>query len=376
MSRSSHHPFILSLIVGVHFAAVMFLLPLLPGLGAGSPWLETAFALSHIAALPLMGRLADRRGVRFTLALSLLGQLLAFGLLFASRSPEILLVARLLSGSSSAVLPACFAAVRRGAKNERSLSRGIAIVMLGITAGGGLGAVVSGVFSQRPDVAAGIIIAGVLLAFASVQMLKDDPAEGAKPRSSSAWHRDLKEVLLSRPLRSMAFVFLATSSGFHLYRTLLPYRFEEPWQAGTALAFLAAAIGLSQLVFVLRPVAADRALRGYLATLCSALAGFLLGIPPSILPALLLSLLVLGGSIGAADVLGGAALARFTKYGNAGSAAGMVFGIGALGKVAGPSLATLFTKELSLGFTLAALLGFTGLLILLRLTRLRLAKQK
>lgn len=367
MPRSSHHPFILSLIVGVHFAAVTFLIPLLPSLGRGSPWLETAFALSHIIALPLMGRLADRRGTRFALTLSLLGQFFAFGLLFASRSPEILLAARLISGSSSAVLPVCFAAVRRGARDDRSLSRGIAIVMLGITAGGGLGAVVSGAFSQRPDVAAGIIIAGVLLALAGIRMLEDDPAEEAKPRPSSAWHRDLKEVLLSRPLRSMAFVFLATSSGFHLYRTLLPYRFEEPWQAGTALAILSTGIGISQLVFVLRPVAADRALRGYLLALFCAFAGFLLGIPLSIV-ALLLSLLILGGSIGAADALGGAALARFTKYGNAGAAAGMVFGIGALGKVAGPSLAALFTPLPWQGFALATLLGLTGLLILLRLT--------
>ena len=400
---SSRHVFILSLAVGMQFAAVTFLLPLLRGLGTESPWLESAFYLAHITALPLLGLLADRWGTRRVLTLSLLGELLAFGLLAWSLEPGILLSARLLSGASSAVLPVCFAWVRRGTQNEHELSRGIATVMLGITAGGASGALVAGLFSQNLGTAVSLLILGNALTLALVRTLPDRsekpgitrgihdkspttvrdwgqiwracglPVRSSGAKAGSKFRPQSPRQIERRrhkasPLLSMALVFLFVSTGFFLYRTLLSFRFEDARTAALALALLSLGAGAAQIALVLKPVPVNAALKGFLGCLFVAEVSFILGIEVTG-TLVLFSLALLGPAIGAADVLGGATLASFTQKEKAGISSGMIFGIGALGKILGPSLAAVFSTSLPQGFFLAALFGTAGLVILLRLTR-------
>ncbi len=365
MTTRAHRLFVLSLVVGMQFAAVTFLLPLLRDLGPKSPWLEAAFYLAHIAALPLLGLLADRWGTRRVLTLSLLGELLAFGFLAWNLESGALLLARLLSGAGSAVLPVCFAWVRRVAQNERELSRGIAAIMLGITAGGASGALVSGLLSQHLGTAVLLLILGNALALALVQTLPHEPART---------HQWLKSKLsdLSPPLLSMALVFLFVSTGFFLYRTLIPFRFEDTRTAALALALLSLGAGAAQITLVLKPVPTNAALKGFLGCLFVVVVSFILGIErqaTSVAADVVFSLALLGPAIGAADVLGGTTLAHFTQKEKAGASSGTVFGIGALGKIMGPSLAAIFSTMLPQGFSLAALFGLTGLFILVRLIR-------
>jgi len=166
----------------------------------------------------------------------------------------------------------------------------------------------------------------------------------------------------------MALVFLFVSTGFFLYRTLLSFRFEDARTAALALALLSLGAGAAQIALVLKPVPVNAALKGFLGCLFVAEVSFILGIEVTG-TLVLFSLALLGPAIGAADVLGGATLASFTQKEKAGISSGMIFGIGALGKILGPSLAAIFSTSLPQGFFLAALFGTAGLVILLRLTR-------
>ena len=357
----SRHLLSLTFAVATQFMAVTFLLPLLPTLGIRSPWFESVFYLAHIVALPLLGRLADRFGTRKVLTLSLLGELTAFSLLLLPWTTVTVVIARVISGASSAILPVCFVFIRRHTKQDHELSRNIAVIMLGITAGSGLGALLSGIFFEEIRIAVGIVIGMSLTALSFLWTLPDEKKTVSTiPDPAKTKLQPWQQIRASRGILTMAGVFLFVSTGFFLYRTLLPFRFVEAEATGFGLAILSLGVSIAQTWLVLKPTRISSSLADYLGSLLIVEAGFVMGMLHTNF--LLPSLFLVGVGIGSADVFGGSALARLTKKEKAGSSAGVVFGIGALGKLMGPSLAVLFVASPLTGSLFAVLFTLLGLL--------------
>jgi len=356
-----HHVLILSLCVGVHFAAVTFLLPILSMIGTGSPFLEATFALAHIAMLPIMGRLSDRYGTRRVLLWSLAGQALAFSIAATSMTFEVLFVARIIAGASSAVLPVCFAWIRRHV-SEGLRSRSYAILMLGITAGGGVGALVSGLlFSTATWLPSVVMLAVSLLCLIAVRAL---PLERRR-YSTFSFKERMRKFMSMRALVVLACVFLMVSSGFHLFRTLISFRFEDPVFSGVLIGLIALGSGLAQVALALHPVERDP-FRLFLFATTGVVLAFALGtLVPT--PIFIVSIILLSISIGTSDVWGGVFMHRLIPGSTAGEMSGIVFGIGAFGKICGPIVAMWAVEFSSIthGFSIAFLCGFFGLASLL-----------
>ena len=94
-----------------------------------------AFSLCQLATAPLLGRLSDRVGRRPVLAFSLVGSVVGFALLAASSAFPIVLLSRVIDGSSAGNVAMCYAAVLDGADES---TRRHGIPALGAAAGGGL----------------------------------------------------------------------------------------------------------------------------------------------------------------------------------------------------------------------------------------------
>lgn len=356
-----HHILILSLCVGVHFAAVTFLLPVLSMIGTGSPLLEATFALAHIAMLPVMGRLSDRYGTRRVLLWSLIGQALAFSIAATSLTFEVLFVARIIAGASSAVLPVCFAWIRRHVC--KSLwSRSYALIMLGITAGGGLGALISGVLFEVTTWLPNVVM--LVMSLSCILAVRALPLEQRRYNIFSFKER-MRNFMSMRALVVLACVFLMVSSGFHLFRTLISFRFEDPVFSGVLIGLIAFGSGLAQVALALNPVEHDP-FRLFLFATTGVVLAFALGtlIPT---PIFIVSLILLSVSIGTSDVWGGIFMHRLIPGSIAGEMSGVVFGIGALGKICGPIVAmwTVEFSSITHGFSIAFLCGFFGLAFLL-----------
>ncbi|HEX6818920.1 MAG TPA: MFS transporter, partial [Ktedonobacterales bacterium] len=121
------------------YAAVVPLIPF--ALRAqGAPFVAVgavfaAFSLCQLATAPLLGRLSDRVGRRPVLALSLVGSAVGFALLALSSAFPIVLLSRVIDGSSAGNVAMCYAAVL---DSDREDIRRRGIPALGAAAGGGI----------------------------------------------------------------------------------------------------------------------------------------------------------------------------------------------------------------------------------------------
>ncbi|WP_051852694.1 MFS transporter [Streptomyces aureocirculatus] len=113
-------------------------------------WVNTATLLSAAVFTPLLSRLGDQHG-RKRVLVAVIVVLLAGSLLAAlTQSLPLLIVARVLQGSATAIFPLALAILRREVPPER-LAGAMALVsgMLGI--GSGLALVLSGLLTQGAD---------------------------------------------------------------------------------------------------------------------------------------------------------------------------------------------------------------------------------
>jgi len=125
-------------------------LPALPALArhygsslVATSWLVTGFLLSSVVAAPLVGRLGDMFGRRRVLFASL-GAFAAGGLVCAlSSTIELVIAGRVLQGCGAAT-GALMLGVLREVMPAEQLTRSIGIVVGGVSAGGVIGSVLSG----------------------------------------------------------------------------------------------------------------------------------------------------------------------------------------------------------------------------------------
>jgi DHA1 family tetracycline resistance protein-like MFS transporter len=94
-----------------------------------------AFSLCQLITAPLLGRFSDRVGRRPVLALSLAGSVVSFALLAISFAFPIVLLSRVIDGSSAGNVAMCYAAVM-DSDSENKRRQGISA--LGAAAGGGI----------------------------------------------------------------------------------------------------------------------------------------------------------------------------------------------------------------------------------------------
>jgi len=120
------------------YAAVVPLIPFalreqhVPFVAIGAVF--AAFSLCQLVTAPLLGRLSDSIGRRPVLAFSLGGSAVSFALLALSSAFPIVLISRILDGSSAGNVAMCYAAVM---DSEREDTRRQGITALGAAAGGG-----------------------------------------------------------------------------------------------------------------------------------------------------------------------------------------------------------------------------------------------
>jgi MFS family permease len=311
--------------------------------------------------MPIIGRLSERFSARVILTLSLIFQVLSFALLDINYSFWVIMVARVISGASSAVLPVCFALVRRNAASDTARTRGIASLMLSISIGATLGSLTSGTLTGYSLWLPILIVAAASLAgtFIIVLLLND-----AKPQATHS--TDNRTATLSCELAILSLVFLFSSTGFFLFRTLLPFRADSVVYSGLLVSLLSLFSGVTQLIFLFRSFK-HSVYKWYAASLlfitfCFCLAGFTNQYTMMIIAIILLSV-----GFGTADVLGGSTLAHMTNQNNVGKASGIVFGVGAIGKVLGPSIALFFTTSQSLfyGAVLSVIFALASFLLFL-----------
>lgn len=142
---ASREPAVLPPILAVVFVDTLgyaAIVPLIPfALRAqGTPLIAVgtvfaAFSLCQLATAPLLGRLSDRVGRRPVLALSLAGSVAGFALLALSSAFPIVLLSRVIDGSSAGNVAMCYAAVL---DSDRESTRRHGIAALGAAAGGGI----------------------------------------------------------------------------------------------------------------------------------------------------------------------------------------------------------------------------------------------
>ncbi len=120
------------------YAAIVPLIPFALR-GQGAPLVAigavfAAFSLCQLITAPLLGRLSDRIGRRPVLAFSLGGSAVSFAVLALSSAFPIVLLSRILDGSSAGNVAMCYAAIM---DNDSEDKRRQGITALGAAAGGG-----------------------------------------------------------------------------------------------------------------------------------------------------------------------------------------------------------------------------------------------
>ena len=127
-------------------------LPALPALArhyesslTATSWIATGFILASVVGIPLLGRLGDIFGRRRLLFVAL-GAFTIGGLICAlSSTIELVIAGRIIQGLGSAAGALMLGLLRDAVPAER-LTRSIGIVIGGVSAGGAIGSVLSGVF--------------------------------------------------------------------------------------------------------------------------------------------------------------------------------------------------------------------------------------
>ncbi len=154
---------------GLGYATVIPLLPfVLRGQGASPAAIGAvfaAFSLCQLVTAPLLGSLSDRIGRRTVLGMSQIGSVIGFGMLALSSTYPIVLLSRIIDGSSAGNVSICYAAVV-DTDDEDERRRGIpalgAAGGAGILAGIGLSALLAG-FGLRAAAVAAMLLTGLSL---------------------------------------------------------------------------------------------------------------------------------------------------------------------------------------------------------------------
>ena len=133
-------------------------LPALPALARhyessliATSWIATGYLLASVVGIPLLGRLGDVFGRRRLLFVAL-GAFTIGGLICAlSNSIELVIAGRVIQGFGSAAGALMLGLLRDAVPAER-LTRSIGIIIGGVSAGGAIGSVLSGVFVDHVSV--------------------------------------------------------------------------------------------------------------------------------------------------------------------------------------------------------------------------------
>jgi MFS family permease len=133
-------------------------LPALPALARhyessliATSWIATGFLLASVVGIPLLGRLGDVFGRRRLLFVAL-GAFTIGGLICAlSNTIELVIVGRIIQGLGSAAGALMLGLLRDAVPAER-LTRSIGIIIGGVSAGGAIGSVLSGVLVDHVSV--------------------------------------------------------------------------------------------------------------------------------------------------------------------------------------------------------------------------------
>jgi MFS family permease len=116
-------------------------------------WIATCFLLAALVAIPLLGRLGDVFGRRRLLFVAL-GAFTIGGLICAlSNSIELVIAGRIVQGTGTAA-GALMLGLPRDAVSPERLTRSIGIVIGGVSAGGVIGSVLSGILVDHISVQA------------------------------------------------------------------------------------------------------------------------------------------------------------------------------------------------------------------------------
>ncbi|QMU77577.1 MFS transporter [Streptacidiphilus sp. PB12-B1b] len=114
---------------------------------AGVSWVTTATLLSAAVFTPLLGRVGDLHGKKRTLVAVLVVMVLGSVLAAATTSLGILIVARVLQGSATAIFPLGLSIIRDEVPQEK-LHGAMALVSSTLAFGSGLSLVVTGLLTQ------------------------------------------------------------------------------------------------------------------------------------------------------------------------------------------------------------------------------------
>ena len=192
------------------YAAVVPLIPLVlseqgaPLIAVGTVF--AAFSLCQLVTAPLLGRLSDRIGRRPVLALSLAGSAASFGLLALSSAFPVVLLSRIMDGSSAGNVAMCYAAVL-DSDSEDKRRRGIpalgAAAGAGIVAGLGLSAFLAG-FGFRVVALAAMLLSLLCLALTLVAVPETRHGPGPSLKVSAA-------LRLGEVRRAVVFVALCAA---------------------------------------------------------------------------------------------------------------------------------------------------------------------
>lgn len=169
-------------------------------------WLVTGFLLASIVAVPLLSRLGDLYGKRRLLLIALGGFLLGSLICALSTSIELAIVGRAVQGLGAAAGPLTLALARDTVPSEH-LPRVVGAVMVGASAGGGVGFLLGGIVVDLFSPAA---IFWLLAGFAACLILAI-PAVVAETPVRRKVRLDLVGVAMLAP--GLAVLLLAISKG-------------------------------------------------------------------------------------------------------------------------------------------------------------------
>jgi DHA1 family multidrug resistance protein-like MFS transporter len=336
----------------------------------------SAAGLTMAIATPFWGYLADRIGRKpMTLRASLGGAIVLFGMGLA-RSPQMLLILRLLQGVFTGTVTAYLTLVVSKTPKER-IGLAIGLINSAVFCGNSISPLLGGMFADlfgyRTSffVAAGLLFTSFLTSLIFVQ-------EGFNPESktSFSFFSDTRELLLSSgvfPIIGMIF-FYATSR--MLQNPLLPLLVQKLVSTATNLAtlsgFVVSAAGVaSVLAGIIIGTLADRGKTLKIGIFCSLLGGgivILIVFATSVWHLVLLNFLF-AFFIGGLDPILKVIMARIVPTEKRGSAFGLIGSARSFGWFVGAMSGGIFAAIFGLRsvFVISALLftGIAGLLALI-----------
>ena len=361
--------------------------PLLPlyvrDMGATGIWLGTIIAsyfISNSVAVPIVGRLSDRKGRKYFLGFGLLAySIISLGYIWADHVSHLALV-RFLHGIAGAVtIPVAMAYLGDiSPEGEEGRWQGYAIAAF--FSGFGFGPFMGGVVTEHFGMTAAFLCMGSLNVLAAIIALLVLP-ESTRRQTTEEFHFSFREMGASSMIKGLFSFRLSQALGRGGIATFLPI-FAAALGFSTGLIGILISVNILS-VTLLGPIGgtiADRFNRRTLTIFGSALFALLLVmIPLTNSFGQLLAVLLLHGVSSAIAMPATAALAveEGRKYGM-GTTMAMLFLAMSIGMAVGPILSGGIAELLGISsvFYFAAFLGVTGTVLFGFFTRQYQQKQK